>query len=278
MKLTTADQERYENLKSAVKDGMAICYIVGAALREIKERQFYLADGYKTFEEFCDGEWGWTKRYCNQLIVDVGAINSLPEPMRKLITSHKAATELSRIPEILRVEVVRVATEDGTKPATQEAIRRSAPPRPATPKKPANGQPAPKAAPSRPAPKSGTPVPAGPTDKTGLPIPAESLNLWNRGIEAREVVTYVRSVISKLKSFQKESDPLFAEVDFTDILAKLNQVQVDLERAIPHAVCHECNGTKLRDKCQTCRGRGFVSEFFWSHAVPEEFRKMREGK
>lgn len=276
LQLQTADAERYQTLKQSISDGIAICYIVGSAFREIREKQYYLADGYKDFDAFIAGEYGWTRRYCNQLIVDAEAINSLPPSMRKLITSHKAAQELSRVPESLRVVVLDQATKGGTKTATQASIRKSAP-KPPPPKPKAEPSPVP----TVPAPKS-TPPPAPkkeklPTDATGLEIPKEILPLWERGNEAQELLTYLSALRSKIKKAQEARDPLFVEVDFTDDLANLNKVYTDLSRAKPHAVCPTCQG-KLPKDCMACKGRGFVSEFYWMHCVPAEVRAMREAK
>lgn len=274
--LNPPERERFELLKRAVSDGMAICFIVGSALREIKERKFYVADGHKTFDAFCDAEWGWTKRYCNQLILDAAAINSLPESMRKLITSHKAAAELARIPEILRPAVVQAATQGGTKPATASTIKKSSPP----PRK-AAGTSGSRAKKSSPPPRKSSPPArkkagsAALRDSTGLEVPTECLALWNRGDDARQIVTYASAIRGRLKRAQEEKDLLFVEVDFTDNLAKLNQVILDLQRARPHAICPSCQG-KLQKDCTTCKGRGFVSEFYWNTCVPDEVKALRK--
>jgi hypothetical protein len=275
--LQPPEQERFALLKQTVTDGMAICFIVGAALREIKERKFFLAEGHKTMDDFVTAEWGWTRRYCNQLIVDADAINSLPESMRKLITSHKAAEELAKIPVMLRPAIVtEVAAANGGK-VIAAALRKATPPVPsrkavsATPTASTSASP-----PQRKKPATGAAAAAKKviSDATGLEVPAESLDLWNRGGAAQEVLTYLSAIRGRIKKAQDEADPLFVEVDFTDSLAKLNQVYEDMKRAKPYAVCPTCQG-KLPKGCLSCKGRGFVSEFYWNNAVPAEVRTLR---
>lgn len=281
MKLQKTDRERFDSLKKTVSDGMAICLIVGAALREIKVQQYYLADGHETFEAFVNSEWGWTKRYANQLVADADAIQSLPESMQKMITSHRAAAELARIPEVLRVEVVKVASQDGG-PISAAKLRASAPPIP--PRASQSPPQATSAPPGRPAPqnapegqpqrgKSG-PKPEIARDMTGIAIPPESIDLWRRQEDAISLVTYIGGVISRLEDYQDDKHPLFVEVDFIDDLAKLKSVRKDLQRAIPFAVCPECNGVQPKG-CRVCKGRGIISRFLWETVVPEEIRNLR---
>jgi len=266
-KLSATDAQRYEQCKQVLKDGMAVCLIVGAAAREIKDKQYYFADGHKTWEEFCRKEFGWTHRYLDKLILEAKAINSLPESMRKFITSHSAAAELAKIPETLRPVVVQSATASGTKPATAASIKKSSPPpKPkAQAKAPARAKPA-----ATPAKKKDD----GIKDETGLSVPQECLALWQRGNDAQELLTYISAIEMRVKKAQDEDDPLFTEVNFTDSIAKLRAVYVDLRLAKPYAICPQCNG-KLASGCTLCTGRGFISQFMWQHIVSEETRALR---
>jgi hypothetical protein len=270
LKLTPTDAERYTACKQVLKDGVAVCFIVGAAAREIKEKGWFRADGFKTWEAFCEKEFGWTHHYLNQLIVDSKVINALPESMRKFITSHRAASELAKIPETLRPAVVEAAVAGGKK-ATAAAIKKSSPP------------PRPAAKKSSPPPRKSTPparkkpAPKVIKDETGLPIPVEILEAYEAaGRKAGDLLMYIRGIMVTLKKAQEDNDLVFVELDFQDDLAKLVQVHTDLRRAKPYAVCSSCQG-KLSAECQTCKGRGYLSEFAWNTFVPEEHRKLREA-
>jgi hypothetical protein len=274
MKLTPPEQDRFNLLVQAIDDGMAACLIVGAALREIKERKFYMSAGFKSFEDFVDNKWGWTKRYCNQLILDANAINSLPPSMRKLITSHKAAEELARIPETLRAATVRAATEGGKK-ATAKSLKKAAPPIPPRPKAKSGSKPPPRRAGG--ASSKAPPKLKGPIDATGLEVPAESLALWERGEEAQQLLTFVAAMKGRVERAKAEQDLLFVKVDFIDVLSKLDNIRDELKQAKPYAICPTCQG-KLPKDCLLCKGRGFLSQFEWDQFVPEETKKMRTKK
>lgn len=119
-------------------------------------------------------------------------------------------------------------------------------------------------------------------DATGLAVPEEIVPFWDSAFEeAERLLTLTSEIRTRIKRAQDTNEPIFREVDHTDILAKLDQVYVDLKRAKPYAVCPDCNGIPKGGAtafaksgkiggCGTCKGRGFVSEFFWSHAVPVE--------
>lgn len=264
--------KRFEVLEKICTDGRAVFFMVALALEEIKREKFYEESGFKTFPEYCESI-GYSRRHVNQMIADATTLKELPENLRNLVQSERAARELGKIPEILRVAVVSEASSGGTKPVTAAGIKRLAPPPPQKAREPL----APRAStpPPKAAAKSVKPARTVILDGTGLEVPPASLTLWNRMPEVQQLLTMLSAVRGALRKAQEDKDALYAEVDFTDSLAKLNQVYVDVQTAKPFAVCHSCNG-KIPTKSCACKGRGFVSEFYWKHAVPAEVRKMRE--
>lgn len=268
--LAGPDAELYAVLKETVRKGMAIFFITGKALGEIKDRCYYRADGYETFDEFIDTEYGWTRRYADQLILDADVVNRLPEDFRKLITSHAAARALAQVPEILRLPVLTQASKGSSKPVSSASIKKSSPPPPK--KKPASQKSAPPAkSPPRPKKKS----PSGPVDATGLEVPEESRQLWGRGSEVKEQLMYLRAIKGHLSRYQAAKDILFVEVDMQSVLDRISQAISQVELAEPHAVCPSCQG-KLPKDCQTCKGRGFVSQFYWDTFIPAETKALRK--
>lgn len=266
LKLSKHDAERYALLKDVLRDGMVVCFAVGAAMREIKERQFYVADGHETWEAFCDAEYGWTKRYCNQLMVSAEAINGLPPSLRKLITSNKAAIEIAKIPEALRLAVVTTATDGGKRSPTAKDVKKASPPLPARkkptpPRMPPRAKEEPKEQPF--------------LDETGIDVPVEVRDLWRREDEPRQLLNWISSIRTKLASVMENGDSLFAEVDLTDDLSKLDLVFADIKRAVPYAVCPTCQG-KMAKGCLLCKGRGFLSKYSWDHLVPQEMKDLRK--
>jgi hypothetical protein len=278
----TKKLDRLNFLEKVCKDGRIIFMITGAALAEIKEQKLYELKGFKTFINYAKSI-GYTERYCNQLIVSSKATKELPESLQKFIQSESAARALSKIPESLRIEVAENATEKGTKPATAKSIKKSYPPAPPKP---------PKTAPEAPLlPEDDLPD-NGPfyeenesidkpstilTDSTGLPIPLEILPLWKSFQEIEPMLNSISQIRSMLKKAKEESDLLFTEMDLTNDQSILNQLYTDFKRAKPYAVCPSCQGISvaLTKSCLTCKGRGFVSQFYWENCITEETRNFR---
>lgn len=272
MELQTVDRAHFDLLKQTVHIGAAASLIAAHALREIKQKGYWKADGHESWEKFVASEYGWTKKYAQQLVVDSNTINALPEKFRAAITSHAAARELSKYEPAFRESIIDVASNGGKKQVTSTAIKNAAPKKssPPPPKKKS-------AASSAPPPKKAAAKAKGVEDETGLEVPKESLELWNRGAEVEELLIYLGYIRRRLQKAETEKDKLFSELNFGSILASENQLRIELCQAVPWAVCHSCQG-KLPADCATCKGRGFVSRFFWENCVPIESREVRVKK
>jgi predicted transcriptional regulator len=278
MQLKTPEEakERFDILAQVIDQGMMTTIVVGHALREIKEQELWKAGGFETFEAMIDARWGWTKRYANQLILNAEMINGLPENIRKLLTSGAAQKEMAKVPALLRPEIALLATAGGTKPATAKSVKKAAP-KSAPPPRPKAGKkssPPPRgkvAAAAKPA------VPELPKDNTGCEIPLEIQPLWDRAGEVQELISYASAIRSKIEKVQGFGDPLFMTIDFADTIAKLDQVKENIREAKPYAICATCGGKTPKD-CQACKGRGFVSEFYWNTCVPADVKALRKPK
>ena len=113
------------------------------------------------------------------------------------------------------------------------------------------------------------PAPKKETDETGVEIPSGLKKLWENRADADDLVGNLSDTIRSLKQAQQQGKKLFVHVDFTSVLASLNQSREDLKQAIPYAVCPDCNGKEV-GSCSLCKSSGFVSEFIWKTCVPDE--------
>ena len=267
------DKERLDFLKKVVNEGQAVFFIVGLALAEIKSKELYKFDGHETFNDFCDKEWGWTKRYCNQLIVDASIVKELPEGMRKLVTTENAARELAKLPAILRPAVAHIASASGTKPVTAAAVKAASLPPPPKPKS---------ASPPPPKAKGAKVKPVAPDvirDNTGMEVPEGILPLWNRAHEVVEVLTYIKAIRHRIQNVYQEKDVLWNSLrtagTYQSLTAKLMEIEGEVKSCKPFAVCPTCKG-KLPESCTSCGQTGIVSEHFWDNCVPDEEKAMRE--
>ena len=272
--------KRFKELEQICVNGRAVFYMVGMALNEIKQEKFYESKGFETFPDYCESI-GYTRRYCDDLIISARVIEKLPDNLRNLITSERAARALVNIPISLRCQVIiKAALQAPGKPITGAQLKRLSPP----PPRPPQASQRPPQAPKKPLikGKSAKVEPVVPTssfkDKTGLSIPKEVLPTWERREEIATLLTDLSKVRTSLRKAKESGDNLFAEVDFTDNEAKLSMVYEDLQTAMPHAVCPECNGKIKVADCGVCSGRGFVSEFYWKVKVPNDIKEITGRK
>jgi hypothetical protein len=115
-------------------------------------------------------------------------------------------------------------------------------------------------------------------DSTNLPLPPEILTFWNSAMEeSHRLLTMVSELRTTLKKAEETNNPIFREVDFNDDLAKLDMLYADLKRTRPYAVCFSCNGvtaTGAKNSCTDCKGRGFVSQYFYDVCIDSETKKV----
>ena len=109
----------------------------------------------------------------------------------------------------------------------------------------------------------------------GFSVPEDIQHLWENTGAIQKMLSDLAYINVSLSAAQKVKDIQYQEVNFPDALACVKQLQAQLRRAIPFAVCPACQG-KLRDKCALCKGRGAISKFLWdSPAVTEGIKQLR---
>jgi hypothetical protein len=113
-------------------------------------------------------------------------------------------------------------------------------------------------------------------DGIGRAIPTSILALWHRRNSVSMYLQEISSLRGILKQAAETSDPLFAECALETIRMALEDARLELQRAIPYAVCPYCQGLQMAT-CRSCKGRGFVSEFFWEKCVDEKTKSMAKA-
>ncbi len=281
------DGHRLTELEKVIARGKKTFVEVGLALAEIRDLRLYRRQ-YGGFEEYCRKKWGWEKRYTNYVIAGAEAVKSLPAKLGTIVPTEAAARELGKAEPEQRAGILEAVVAEG-KPVTAAAIKRHLPPPPmvrgsqtvpTTPTAPTSGTEG--AAGRMPGATAGrmpaaTVPPLPPTqvlDATGWPIPTQLIPLWQRAGEVQEMLTALSRVKGALRSAQETKDKLYAEVLFSSALSHLDQAWQDLKTAKPFAVCPTCQG-QLPDRCLSCKGRGFVSEFRWNTCVTREDKEFR---
>ena len=109
------------------------------------------------------------------------------------------------------------------------------------------------------------------TDETGLEIPSALLKTWQYGEESEEIIREMQAMRRTIAKCEEKKHPIFAHVDFTDILSRLDMATEAMKMAIPHAVCPKCGGkdADLTKECKTCLGSGFLPKIKWDRVDDE---------
>ena len=110
----------------------------------------------------------------------------------------------------------------------------------------------------------------------GYPIPEDLQYLWEGTRPIRQMIADLKSMRSAATSESRLNNPQYSELNFVMIVSCFKQLEAELERAIPFAVCPACQG-KLRHSCKMCKGRGAISRFLYeSPAVTEAIKRLRK--
>lgn len=116
--------------------------------------------------------------------------------------------------------------------------------------------------------------PAKVLDAVGREVPQEKRKLWQRRQETQDLLTMLSRVRGAVRQYQDRSDPLFAQVNYSSLMAHLDQAYADLEVGKPYAVCPSCQGLL---GCRLCGGSGLLSKFRWDTCVSREQKEAVAG-
>ncbi len=218
------------------------------ALREIRNRKLWIEES-DSFQEFCENHWRISKTRAYQLIDYVEIIEKLPTNSSTMVDSERVVRELKKVPEKERAAVIEKAASTGK--VTASAVANAA--------------------------RSMTVDATVEYYRTGFEIPQGSpaMATWLRCPEIQEMLTNLSRIKSAMERAKDAKEPMFAEVNYTNIISDLQSSYQLLKVAMPFAVCPTCQGRVLSE-CSTCRCRGMVSEFYWKYKVPDTTKAIRE--
>jgi len=111
-------------------------------------------------------------------------------------------------------------------------------------------------------------------DKTGYPIPDAILEDWKEADSFRSTLADLQRIKLSVEKSLETSELRFREIG-KDCLIDLQNAWATLKQVLPYAVCPTCQG-RTRDDCTSCKQRGFVSEFGYTHWFPKKTIELRE--
>jgi hypothetical protein len=97
--LTTTETTRLGELEETIERGLQTFLEVGLALTEIRESKLYRVD-FDTFEAYCKGRWGFTRRRANQLVEAARVGTMVP------VENERQARELAPLREVDEIRAV----------------------------------------------------------------------------------------------------------------------------------------------------------------------------
>jgi len=87
--LTVPEVDRKAQLEATIERGMQTFVEVGLALMEIRDGRLYRAE-FKTFEEYCNQRWGWTRMRASQLIAAASVVQNVNLGLQNPATERQA--------------------------------------------------------------------------------------------------------------------------------------------------------------------------------------------
>lgn len=123
--ITLDESKRLIALEKSIQEGVAVFVSVGNALAEIKESKLYRAD-FKTFEDYCQKRWNFSRIRAYQLIEAAEVHKALPENVKPGFTNAKALNALAKAPKKDRAriaaKVIKSVKKKGGK-VTTDAVK-----------------------------------------------------------------------------------------------------------------------------------------------------------
>lgn len=227
---------RYHALVGEIVRRMPTVHEVLGLAMQVKEEGLYRLE-FKTFDEFCKFTFGKS----------AGAIRiGMLRESRKLIAETTGESK----PES-KATVLQCNTLPGKVNETKENL----------------SHPKPVAPPGKPAPVY---------DNEGNALKFEALKFWGRRGEVKALMDEFVSFRSTVEAMLDPKDPIWHEINFSQLDSRLDELGQILRAATPHAICTECGGAPSTrgGRCAMCGNKGLVSKTMWDRCVPEEKKRI----
>jgi hypothetical protein len=108
----------------------------------------------------------------------------------------------------------------------------------------------------------------GLVDSVGRHVPEDLVPLWHRRQEVQDFLTALSRMRSTIRNAQDGQDPLWAEINFSSVLAHLDRAYTEVDSTKPYVVCPMCQGIG----CRVCKVRGLLGKYRYDTVIPREFK------
>jgi hypothetical protein len=255
--------------EAVIQRGLTQVWEVAAALADIREQKQYLEAGHKTFDEYCETRWKFTRQYATSLIRGVSVVENLNDNM------NKTETRVSVLPhQEAQTRAIRKASDNPQEQAAVwvQAVEDAGGEQPTAPqiKEAAAKVTASKTAPA----PAEEPEPAKLCDEFG-PLALHLVPLWSRLAEVREIERVVRDLKKRIKAIAKTE--VGSRVNTTPVDAAIRAIEQALKLGVPHTECFRCQ-RKLQADCNLCRGSGWINQSEYSGRRTEGGDRWLKGR
>lgn len=107
--LTVIEKIEFEQLEETIQNGLRTFYEVGFALTKIRNNRYYRAT-HRTFEQYCQGRWGFKKAHAYRLIASSEVRQNL-SPIGDISVSESVLRPLVHLPPEKQREVYEEAVK-----------------------------------------------------------------------------------------------------------------------------------------------------------------------
>ncbi len=244
--------------EAVIKRGLIQVWEVAAALADIREQRQYLEAGFKTFEEYCQERWNFSRQYAASLIQAKEVVENVREQVNKSVDT--LSTRVDKLPENEKqARAIRQATKE---PAVQaevwaKAVEDAGGEQPTAPqiREAAAKVTASKTAP--PEDEDDEAEDAGPVDEFGKRVPECLGEVFATDSEFGELATLLTTVKKRINALC--SGPGGRWLHRQDMLDDLQNLQSAVKFGKPFTECGMCRrDEQKREKCDTCKHRGWV--------------------
>lgn len=237
--------------EAVIKRGLIQVWEVAAALADIREQKQYREAGFKTFEEYCETRWNFSRVYAHHLMAGVGVVENLKSEVLTTVNvlpaterQTRAIREATKEPAVQAEVWVQAVEDAGGEQPTAPQIREAAAKVTASKT-------------HEPTEDDDEGEEAGPVDEFGKRVPEYLGEVFATDSEFGELATLLTTVKKRINALC--SGPGGRWLDRQDMLDDLQNLQSAVKFGKPFTECGMCRrDAKRRDKCDTCKHRGWV--------------------
>jgi hypothetical protein len=243
--------------EAVIKRGLIQVWEVAAALADIREQKQFREAGFKTFEDYCQSRWQFSRQYAASLIQGVEVVNNVVDNLSTRV--DKADMPLPE--QEAQTRAVRQATDDPQEQAEvwTQAVEDAGGEQPTAPQ---IREAAAKVTASKTAPPPEDDdefADAGPLDHFGKPVDPAFADAFSERDAFKAVLSDISVLKRKIKALAHGAGGKW--LFFQEAESALRDLKIVVDFAMPYTECGFCQrDPKKRETCTACKHRGWVCE------------------